>query len=265
MKTSSSVGTIARTLAPARPAARERRAISSALVGFAIDADVQAIAEQLDALAPEARAQHLQRLPRRRGDDLQNRRRSSRPARFAGSSSASSRPSLTSATRAHRSASSRYGVAITIVRPCDEELGEQLPELAPRHRIDAGRRLVEHEHRAARARACTRARASASSRPTADRRAGRGTARSPVSSSSRVRRAAKSRTPWISREERDVLVDRQIAVEAEALREIADRRGRRAAIAKRIDAKHRARARRPARAARRSAAASSSCRRRPDR
>ena len=55
-------------------------------------------------------------------------------------------PSCSSATRGQRSASSRYGVAITIVMPCARNSDEQLPELAPRHRIDAGRRLVEQDH-----------------------------------------------------------------------------------------------------------------------
>ena len=44
-----------------------------------------------------------------------------------------------------RSASSEYGVAITIVRPAREELGKQLPELAPRHRGRPGRGPVEQQ------------------------------------------------------------------------------------------------------------------------
>ena len=50
------------------------------------------------------------------------------------------------ATRVQRSASSRYGVDIRMVMPCARNSRQQLPELAPRHRIDAGRRLVEHDH-----------------------------------------------------------------------------------------------------------------------
>ena len=61
-----------------------------------------------------------------------------------GESSASSRPSCSSATREQRSASSRYGVAMTMVMPC-ARTREQLPELPPRHRIHARRRLVEQD------------------------------------------------------------------------------------------------------------------------
>ena len=49
---------------------------------------------------------------------------------------------------------------------------EQIPELAARHGVDAGRRLVENRECPAGARARSRARASASCRPTAHRRAG---------------------------------------------------------------------------------------------
>ena len=70
-----------------------------------------------------------------------------------------------------------------------EELRQQLPELAARHRIDAGRRLVEQDELAARGRACRRARASASCRPTAGRPAAPRNGVSCVMSSSRSRRA----------------------------------------------------------------------------
>ena len=38
-----------------------------------------------------------------------------------------------------------YGVDTTIVRPPCLQLAEQLPELAARHGVDAGRRLVEEQ------------------------------------------------------------------------------------------------------------------------
>ena len=71
-----------------------------------------------------------------------------------------------------------------------QELRQQLPELAPRHRIDAGRRLVEQQDLAARGRACRPAPASASCRPTADRRGGARNGVSCVISSSRSRARA---------------------------------------------------------------------------
>ena len=140
-------------------------------------------------------------------------------------------PSCSSATRPQRSASSRYGVAITIVRPVGQELRQQLPELAPRHRIDAGRRFVEQQHVAARGPACTRARASASCRPTADRRAA---SRNGVSCviveeaiARRARSAARRASPRRTRCSRRWSDRRR----AEALREIADVAGDRACSA----------------------------------
>ena len=80
-----------------------------------------------------------------------------------------------------------------------EELRQQLPELAPRHRIDAGRRLVEQDQLAARGRACRRAPASASCRPTAGRRSRARNGVSCVISSSRSRAARDSRARRESR------------------------------------------------------------------
>ena len=39
-----------------------------------------------------------------------------------------------------------YGVETTIVRPPSLEPAEQIPELAARHGVDAGRRLVEEQN-----------------------------------------------------------------------------------------------------------------------
>ena len=38
-----------------------------------------------------------------------------------------------------------YGVETTIVSPPSRSRAEQVPELAPRHGVDAGRRLVEEQ------------------------------------------------------------------------------------------------------------------------
>ena len=92
---------------------------------------------------PAAADDAATRARERLGEHLEHFARDRPSRRRVGSSSASSRPSCSSATREQRSASSRYGVAITIVSPCVQELREQLPELAPRHGVDAGRRLVE--------------------------------------------------------------------------------------------------------------------------
>ena len=145
-----------------------------------------------------------------------------------------------------------------------QELGQQLPELATRHRIDARRRLVEHEHGGS----CTSVHASASFcfMPPDSRSARRSrNGVSPVSVEQPLaRRAAKSAHAMDAREELDVLVDREIAVQAELLRHVADRGGRRAVRAERIGAEH-ADGAASAAADRRSAAAPSSCRRRPGR
>ena len=243
-----------RAHARARDARRARaRASRPAPSRFVVDPHVQAIAEQLHALAPETRAQNLRAPAAPAWRRLRESSRSSRPrdspARRARAAGLRSERDARRSARLRRDTAwpSRSSGPATGTRRAASRTRAARPD---RRRSSARRARAA----AARARACTRARASASCRRTADRRAAARNGTSPVSSSRRVRRAAKSRTPWISREELDVLVDRQVAVEAEPLRDVADRRRGRAAIAKRIDAKHRARARRPARAARRSAA-----------
>ena len=122
--------------------ARARRR-SVGLVGDA--ADVQAIAEELHAVGAEIRAQTRPGHPRRVATTSTTvpDERLQRSGRIDREQVAF----VSSATRLHRSASSRYGVAMTIVRPCAQEFGKQLPELTARHRVDTGRRLVEHEQR----------------------------------------------------------------------------------------------------------------------
>ena len=116
----------------------------------------------------------------------------------AGASSASSAPFVQ-----QRDARAALGLVQVRRRHHDgdalrAERRQQLPELAARHRIDAGRRLVEQNRAAARAPACRPARASASCRPTVDRPGRERNGVSCVMSSSRSRRAAYDRSPWIS-------------------------------------------------------------------
>ena len=105
-----------------------------------------------------------------------------------------------------------------------EELRQQLPELAARHRIDAGRRLVEHEQRGS----WTSVHASASFcfMPPDSRSASRSRNGSEPGQLEQPRAPrARSRADAVDRgEELDVLVDGQVAVQAEALREVADDR-----------------------------------------
>ena len=93
----------------------------------------------------------------------------------AGSSMASTRPSCSSATRVQRSASSRYGVDIRMVMPCarnsDSSFQNSRRETGSTPVVGSSSRISS-----ARGRACRRARASASCRPTAGRPAGRETA-----------------------------------------------------------------------------------------
>ena len=102
-----------------------------------------------------------------------------------------------------------------------EELGQQLPELAARHGIDARGRLVEQEHLRL-----------------VDERAGQGelllhATREPIGAPRAKRRQLGHVQETIARgliapdavdfgEEPDVLVDREIAVEREPLRQVAD-------------------------------------------
>ena len=148
---------------------------------------------------------------------------------------------------------------------CGSRLLEQAPDLAPRDDVDAGGRLVQHEQRRTRAAARWRWRASASSRRRARRRRGRrrASARCARAAPRCGARASVGREPVQPRREREVLRDRQVAMQAEDLRHVADarlqRRSRRRAGRGRAPAP-----RRPARRAGPPArAAACSCRRRP--
>ena len=113
---------------------------------------------------------------------------------------------------------------MTMVRPRPEELREQFPELAPRHGIDARRRLVEQQdlrlvHEGARQRQFLLHPA----------RQAIGAARAETRQLRHVEQAV-ARGPIMANavdlgEECDVLVDAQIAVQGEALRQVANLRG----------------------------------------
>jgi hypothetical protein len=105
-----------------------------------------------------------------------------------------------------------------------EELREELPEFAARHQVDTGRRLIEDDdlrlmHQRARQREfLLHAAGQLIGKPAPELRQLR-----------HLEQAIAARTkiadPVDLGEERDVLVDAQVAVEREALREIADRSG----------------------------------------
>ena len=96
------------------------------------------------------------------------------------------------------------------------------PEVAPRLRIDAGGRLVEQQQLAARAACRRRARAAASSRPRASRRAASRARCRPSPSSARSTASRRVRHLVDARDEVEVLADRQVLPEREALRHVAD-------------------------------------------
>ncbi len=118
--------------------------------------------------------------------------------------------------------------------PLREKLREEHPELAARHRIDAGRRLVEHDQvrlvdeRAGQRQLLLHAARQPIGQPRAERRELR-----QLEQSVAARRVVVHAVDL--GEERDVLVDAQIAVEAEALREVADRTGEAAMVGDRVE------------------------------
>ena len=101
---------------------------------------------------------------------------------------------------------------------------EDAPEIAARHRIDAGRRLVEQQdlrrvnQRAGEAELLLHAARELAGEPLAERRS----CPKPPAAAPRVRRAARGRHLEQIGVEADVLVDGQIFVEAEPLRHVAD-------------------------------------------
>jgi hypothetical protein len=115
------------------------------------------------------------------------------------------------------------------------ELGEQLPELATGHRIDAGGRLVEHEHRwlvhqrARERQLLFHPAGQPIGQPRAERQEA-GQLEQTCTAVVKVRHAVQAG------EELHVFIDRQIAVQTEALRDVADGRRRHAPRARGIDA-----------------------------
>src|SRR6185436_4226063 len=105
-----------------------------------------------------------------------------------------------------------------------EKLRQQLPEFAARYRIDAGGRLVEHDHRRL-------VHQRAGQRELLLHAAGEliGQAPAELRELRHVEQPIAARVKVADtvdlREEGDVFVDAQVAVERETLREVADRAG----------------------------------------
>ena len=179
----------------------------------------------------------------------------------SGVSSESSRPSCSSATRWQRSASSRYGVLTRIVMPCSRNSASSFQNS---RRETGSTPVVGSSSRMTRG-SCTSVQASASFCfiPPESRSARRDRNGSRfVSSSSRRRRSLVVREVVDLGKERDVLVDAQVAIQAEALRQVADGSRDRGVFAHRDRAPGRAPIRRRRAATRTAGESSSSCPRR---
>ena len=179
-----------------------------------------------------------------------------------------SRPSCSSATREQRSASSRYGVAIRIVMPCARNSESSFQN----SRRDTGSTPVVGSSSRMILGSCTSVQASASFcfiPPDSCSASASRNGASCVSSSRRSPAIADGRIAHAEAvnlgEERDVFVDGEIAVQAEPLRQVAERLRHLAGAASPDRGRARARFRRPASAARTSAESPWSCRRRPAR
>ncbi len=147
MKTSSSDAGTGRAVSTPMPCALQRgghgrHASRLRAVG---DAHVRALAERLDVFDAGKRRQQLERRPRRVGDDLEQ---SPGEAGLEGGRAIDGEHAPLVQQR-----DARAPLRLVEVRrrhhdgePVAEELRQQLPELAPRDRIDAGRRLVEQQH-----------------------------------------------------------------------------------------------------------------------
>ena len=223
MKTSSSEAATGRTLTIATPArssaALDRAGGASGLAGP--HADVRAIAERLhvDARRPRATARRPADAPRPRSPRATDRRAD--PAGRRARRARAGAPRAAARHGAQRSASSRYGVAMTIVRPRERNSDSSFQN----SRRDTGSTPVVGSSSSRRRGSCTSVQASASFcfMPPDSRSARR--SRNGVScviSSSRSRAARVAPDAVDLGEERDVLVDGEIAVEAEALRQVAD-------------------------------------------
>ena len=243
MKTSSSDGCTARTR---RAGQRRRRAASprtasTASSASALERDVQPLAEHLrvdDARAAPRTASSARR--RRRAPPLPPCGRPISARSRAGSSTASTRPSCSSATRVQRSASSRYGVDITMVMPrarnSDSSFQNSRRETGSTPVVGSSSRISSGSWTSVQASAsfCFMPPDSRSARRS------RNGVSCVISSSCVAARLVVAHAVDLG-EELDVLVDGQVAVEAEALRQVADALG----DAARARAPDRARARAP--------------------
>ena len=142
MKTSSSEAGPARTLIGLQPALPERL-LDGGRASRRADPDVRAVAEHLDVLDAGQRA----------STSTGGRGTSTTTSNNEPGIAACSAGGWSSAITAPRAAA-RRAAALGFVQvrrrhhdrqPCGQELRQQLPELAPRHRIDAGRRFVEQQ------------------------------------------------------------------------------------------------------------------------
>ena len=101
-------------------------------------------------------------------------------------------PSITAMRSASWSASSRYCVVSSSVVPPSDQLADQRPHVVPAARVEAGRRLVQEQHRRASRPGWPPGRAGAACRPSTSWPAGR---RRPSGRSARAaRRRARART-----------------------------------------------------------------------
>ena len=217
--------------------AERRRRSAAVAVADRIEPDVRALAEHLHAEHAGHPLQERRPPGACRRAITSRHRPGSVAAQRVGASSASRRPSCSSATREQRSASSRYGVAITIVMPCARNSASSFQN----SRRETGSTPVVGSSSTMSAGSWTSVQASASfcfmpPDSWSASRARNGV--SWVSSSSRSRAAAVVAHAVDLGEERDVLVDAQIAVQAEALRQVADRLGEPPMLADRIEAEH---------------------------
>ena len=156
----------------------------------------------------------------------------------AGRSMASRCPSCSSATRPQRSASSRYGVAMMIVRPCARNSDSSFQN----SRRDTGSTPVVGSSSSS---TCGCVHQRARQRQLLLHPSGQqvGTARAERRELGHVEEPVTRRAVALHAvdlgEEADVLVDGQVAVKREPLRQITDIRGDGAMLLHRVTAKHR--------------------------
>ena len=269
MKTSSSDAGTRRTLSTAMPAACSANVEPPRIAQRRVrgDPDVRTLAEQLHIGDPGQPLEHARRAIPVRRDDFHDDSWQGR-AQIGGSVE---RDEPAFVEQRH----TRAALGLVEIRrrhqnrdSLREKFGEQLPELAPRHGIDAGRRLVEqNDSRLVHQRACERQLLFHPARQLlgetcAELRQLRQLEQAvPAIANGRVAHAEAVNLG----EERDVFVDGEIAVQAEPLRQIPERLGHLEVLLHRIAAEHAHAFRHPASATRTSGESRSSCPRRPAR